>query len=114
MIARSGFFEELFRQNQSTSDFVIEQEHGVRLVKFTQSFFTRLGVKADIELLREVTEYIYFAYWEPKELDHTRQIFILAAEFDLKDLRNLTGENVTIFFLLLKQKNISNIIEINK
>ena len=45
-------------------------------------------------MLRELVTYMYWGYWESINIERTRQIFELAAKFDLKELRNNASEEL--------------------
>ena len=104
MIARSAYFENAFKFTESTDDFsfITDEETGFVTIRFIDDFSPAF----DIHLLREVVEYMYWGFWEARNLERTKLIFILGSQFDLKDLRNVSGEEVTLKFNCLIFKNI--------
>ena len=90
LIARSAFFEnEIFDRAESSEPHpyfsLSELDDGIVEVTFARSTFK------SIELLRKVICYIYWGYWDEDE-DEVKDLFTLAAIFDLKELRNNAGE----------------------
>lgn len=93
MIARSLFFENAFANKESDNDYTFtEDSNGLVTIKFKEDFF----FSYESGLLKEVVEYIYWGFWEARNMDRTKQVFILAAKFDLKDLRNISAEEVVL------------------
>ena len=100
MIARSQYFEQAFSTKESDNEFTFtEDSTGLVTIKFKEEF--SIGLESGI--LKEIVEYIYWGFWEARNMERTRQTFILAAKFDLKNLRDISAEEVLymIYFVLL-------------
>jgi hypothetical protein len=63
---------------------------GILSIIFKDEFYPGL----DVTLLRELVTYMYWGYWESKNLERTKQLFEISSKFDLKELRNNTGEEL--------------------
>ncbi len=91
MIARSLYFEHAFSSKVSDNDYTFtEDSNGLVTIRFKEEF--AFGLESGV--LKEVIEYAYWGFWEARNMERTRQVFILAAKFDLKNLRDIAGEEV--------------------
>ena len=96
LICRSLYFEKAFTNKESTDDFnFTTEQNGIVTIKFKDEFSTDL----ELGLLQEIVEYMYWGFWEKRSLARTKQIFQVSSLLDLKNLRDISSEEVMIFFL---------------
>jgi len=63
---------------------------GILTINFKNDFYHGL----DVTLLKELVANLYWGYWEHKNIERTKQLFEISSIFDLKELRNNTGEEL--------------------
>ncbi len=98
MICRSLYFEKAFTNKEHTDDFTFNEENGIVTIKFTKEFSTGL----ELGLFEEIVEYMYWGFWEKRSLERTKQIFQVSSLLDLKNLRDITSEEVINIINTLK------------